>query len=89
MTTTVTATQHEVLAGIVHDLRLPLSHIKGFVSALRRADVDWDEETRHNFLAEIDLEADRLAQLVELVLDSARTPGRNRPVACRAAQHSL
>src|SRR5207248_1002249 len=32
---------------------------------LRRADFEWDEETRKDFLAEIDLETDRLAQLVE------------------------
>jgi two-component system sensor histidine kinase KdpD len=55
----------EGLAGVAHELRLPLSHIKGFVTSLRRADVDWDADTRREFLAEIELETDRLAQLVE------------------------
>jgi two-component system sensor histidine kinase KdpD len=55
----------EILAATAHELRLPLSHIKGFVTSLRRTDVDWDEDTRSEFIAEIDLETDRLAQLVE------------------------
>jgi two-component system sensor histidine kinase KdpD len=55
----------EILAATAHELRLPLSHIKGFVSSLRRSDIEWDDETRSDFLAEIDLETDRLAQLVE------------------------
>ncbi len=62
----------EALAAVAHDLRLPLSHIKGFVSALRRTDVEWDVETRRDFLAEIELEADRLADLVESLLEAGR-----------------
>ena len=62
----------EALATVAHDLRLPLSHIKGFVSALRRTDVEWDMETRREFLAEIELEADRLADLVESLLEAGR-----------------
>src|SRR2546430_4491961 len=54
----------ELLAATAHELRLPLSHIKGFVSSLRRTDITWDEETRCAFLAEIDLETDRLAGVV-------------------------
>jgi K+-sensing histidine kinase KdpD len=57
MTTSVmTASAEEVLAATAHELRLHLSHIKGFVSSLRRTDVQWDEQTRHEFIAEIDLE---------------------------------
>ncbi len=55
----------EILATTAHELRLPLSHIKGFVTTLRRTDVEWDAETRGEFLAEIELEADRLARLVD------------------------
>jgi two-component system, OmpR family, sensor histidine kinase KdpD len=71
--------QHEALAAAAHELRLPLSHIKGFVSALRRTDVEWDADARREFLAEIELEADRLADLVESLLEAGRptdTPGR-------------
>jgi two-component system sensor histidine kinase KdpD len=70
-----TATE-EVLAATAHELRLPLSHIKGFVSSLRRTDVEWDDETRNEFIAEIDLEADRLAELVESLL-AARAADRS------------
>ncbi len=65
----MTATAHqEVLAAVAHDLRLPLTHIKGFVTSLRRSDVEWDADTRKEFLAEIELETDRLAQLVDSLL---------------------
>jgi len=75
----------ELLAATAHELRLPLSHIKGFVSSLRRTDITWDEKTRCAFLAEIDLETDRLAELVEALLadraaGGSTTPGRD--LAC-------
>ena len=71
MSTRAVRAHHEGLAAVAHELRLPLSHIKGFVTSLRRVDVEWDEETRSEFLAEIDLETDRLAQLVESLLVSS------------------
>jgi two-component system sensor histidine kinase KdpD len=72
---------NEALAATAHELRLPLSHIKGFVSALRRTDVEWDIETRREFLAEIELEADRLADLVESLLEA----GRPKDLSARTA----
>jgi two-component system sensor histidine kinase KdpD len=63
------------LAATAHELRLPLSHIKGFVSSLRRADVTWDEETRSEFLAEIEIETDRLTQLVDSLLTASAREG--------------
>jgi two-component system, OmpR family, sensor histidine kinase KdpD len=59
----------ELLAATAHELRLPLSHIKGFVSSLRRTDVSWDEHTRTQFLAEIETETDRLTQMLESLLE--------------------
>jgi two-component system sensor histidine kinase KdpD len=64
---------HETLAAAAHELRLPLSHIKGFVSSLLREDLEWDEDTRREFLAGIDLESDRLAELVESHLEARWT----------------
>ena len=64
----------DILAATAHELRLPLSHIKGFVSSLRRTDVTWGEETRREFMAEIDVETDRLAELINSLLSArART----------------
>jgi two-component system, OmpR family, sensor histidine kinase KdpD len=54
-----------ILAATAHELRLPLSHIKGFVSTLRRTDVTWDRDTQNDFLDEIATEVDRLGQLIE------------------------
>ena len=70
----------QLLAAAAHELRLPLSHIKGFVSTLRRSDVEWDETTRRDFLAEIEIETDRLTQLVEKLLATS-SPGQAGPTS--------
>ena len=62
----------EFLAATSHELRTPLAHVKGFVSTLRQADVQWDEATRQDFLGEIEREADRLARLIGNLLDISR-----------------
>jgi PAS domain S-box-containing protein len=62
----------EFLAATSHELRTPLHHIKAFVSSLRLPDVNWDEDTRQDFLAEIEREADRLARLIADLLDLSR-----------------
>ena len=83
------AQTHDTLAAVAHDLRLPLSHIKGFVSSLRRDDVDWDEDTRREFLAEIELETDRLTEMVEsLLARRARTVSRPSRVSLAFAEPS-
>ena len=64
--------REDFVAATSHELRTPLSHIKGFVSTLRTTDTVWDAETRGDFLAEIEHEADRLARLVETLLDLSR-----------------
>ncbi len=66
----------EHLAATAHELRLPLSHIKGFVTSLRRTDVNWDDLARSEFIAEIDVETDRLAEVIDSLL-SARAPNTN------------
>ena len=70
---------HETLAAVVHDLKLPLSHIKGFVSSLRRDDLEWDQANRQEFLADLEHEVDRLAQMVdELMRSSTRGSRKHR-----------
>ncbi len=64
--------REEFLAATSHELRTPLAHIKGFVSTLRQADVEWDEATRQDFLYEIERESDRLARLISNLLDISR-----------------
>jgi K+-sensing histidine kinase KdpD len=62
----------ELLASTSHELRTPLTHIKGFVSTLRQADVEWDEETRAELLADIERETDRLTRLIGDLLEMSR-----------------
>ena len=64
--------QDDFVATISHELRTPLGFIKGYSTTLLREDTTWDEETRREFLTIIDEEADRLTELIENVLESAR-----------------
>lgn len=66
-----------LLSATAHELRLPLSHIKGFVSSLRRSDIVWDEDTRNDFLLQIESETDRLAKLVDDLMDRS-TPNHRQ-----------
>ena len=64
--------QEDFVSTISHELRTPLGFIKGYSTSLLRDDTSWDTETQHEFLTIIDEEADRLALLIENVLESAR-----------------
>ena len=81
--------QAEVMLGsAAHELRTPVGHIKGFVSTLRRPDAELDADTRSEFTAEIESEADRLARLIEDLLEHASWSGgvvRRRQVTATPA----
>src|SRR6266702_3915709 len=64
--------REEFLATTSHELRTPVSEIKGFVTTLLRTDVEWDEPTRQDFLREIDSDADRLDALISDLLDMSQ-----------------
>jgi signal transduction histidine kinase len=64
--------QDDFLATISHELRTPLGFIKGYSTTLLRLDTTWDETTQREFLTIIEEEADRLTQLIEDLLESAR-----------------
>jgi signal transduction histidine kinase len=53
-------------------LRSPLGFIKGYATSLLREDANWDTETQREFLTIIDEESDRLAALIDNLLDSSR-----------------
>jgi two-component system sensor histidine kinase KdpD len=61
-----------LLAAVSHDLRTPLSSAKAAVTSLRSADVQWDQEDRDELLATADESLDRLAHLVDNLLDMSR-----------------
>jgi len=64
--------QDDFVATMSHELRTPLGFIKGYSTTLLRSDTTWDLETSKEFLTIIDEEADRLAQLIDNILESAK-----------------
>ena len=72
--------QDDFLATISHELRTPLGFIKGYSTTLLRQDTIWDAGTQREFLNIIDEEADRLAQLIEDLLESARLQSNTLPM---------
>jgi len=69
--------QDDFVATISHELRTPLGFIKGYSTTLLRADTTWDDETKQEFLTIIDEEADRLAQLIDNILESAKLQSKS------------
>jgi PAS domain S-box-containing protein len=57
---------------VSHELKTPVALIKGYVSTLRREDAQWDPAIIQDSLAVIEEEADRLAGMIENLLDASR-----------------
>ncbi|MDZ4159768.1 MAG: histidine kinase dimerization/phospho-acceptor domain-containing protein, partial [Anaerolineaceae bacterium] len=57
---------------ISHELKTPVALIKGYVSTLRREDANWDRSVIADSLEVIEEESDRLAGLIENLLDASR-----------------
>jgi two-component system sensor histidine kinase KdpD len=65
-------TRTALLAAVSHDLRTPLASAKAAVTSLRSRDVEWDAEDEDELLATADESLDRLARLVDNLLDMSR-----------------
>lgn len=61
----------EVLATLSHELRMPLTAIQGYSSALLLEDVNWSEEKRQKFLRLIEEESRTMQSMLEDILDSS------------------
>jgi PAS domain S-box-containing protein len=57
---------------ISHELRTPVALIKGYVGTLRREDATWEPDIVRQSLAVIEEEADRLAHLIDDLLEASR-----------------
>ncbi|WP_326569286.1 sensor histidine kinase KdpD [Amycolatopsis rhabdoformis] len=61
-----------LLSAVGHDLRTPLTSIKAAIGSLRAPDLSLSEEDTGELLEAIELSADRLAGLIDNLLDSSR-----------------
>ena len=62
---------------ISHELKTPVSLIKGYASTLRREDANWERGVVDESLQVIEEESDRLAELIDNLLDATRFQAGN------------
>ncbi|GEM_PF-3584081 len=63
------------LTNISHELKTPVTSIKGMAQSLLMTDMKWDTETVKDFLATIDRESDHLIDMIEDMIDMAQIEG--------------
>jgi signal transduction histidine kinase len=61
----------DVVSMLSHEMRTPLTSIKGYASALLLDDVSWDAASSVEFLQSIEAEADHLTKLIADILEAA------------------
>jgi PAS domain S-box-containing protein len=61
-----------LLSVISHELKTPVSIIKGYAGTLAREDANWDKQTLAEGLGVIEEEADRLDRLINNLLEASR-----------------
>ncbi|NJP05375.1 MAG: PAS domain S-box protein [Chloroflexaceae bacterium] len=64
--------QNTFVSIISHELKTPVSIIKGYAGTLQREDANWSQETLREGLRVIEEEADRLARQIQGLLDVSR-----------------
>ena len=79
--------RRDFVANASHELRTPLTSIRGFVEALEDGALD-EPETAQRFLGKIRVHADRMAALVEDLLELSRLESGERPPRWEPVQPS-
>ncbi len=64
--------QKTFISVISHELKTPVSIIKGYAGTLRRVDADWPGEVQQEYLTVIEEEADNLTDLIDNLLTASR-----------------
>jgi two-component system sensor histidine kinase KdpD len=62
----------DLLSNVSHELRSPLTSIKGIISSLLQKEIKWDDDTRNMLLSGISEETDRLSSLVTNLLNMSK-----------------
>jgi len=70
----------EVVSAVSHELRSPVSSIKGFTSTLRNRWDRFDDKTKKHLLATIESDTDRVTRLIGELLDITRIESRTLEV---------
>ena len=61
----------EIMAILSHELRIPLSAIKGYSTALQLDELEWSKEKQQEFLGLIEDECDNMQVMLKEILDSS------------------
>ena len=64
--------QKTFISVISHELKTPVSIIKGYAGTLARKDAEWSKEVQHEYLTVIEEEADSLTDLIDNLLEASR-----------------
>jgi PAS domain S-box-containing protein len=64
--------QKTFISVVSHELKTPVSIIKGYAGTLRRPDAHWPASVQQEYAGVIEEEADRLTELIDNLLDASR-----------------
>ena len=64
--------RRQMMADVSHELKTPLTAMRGYIETLRMPDVVLDPDRRHRYFETIDRETQRLERIVKDLLDLAR-----------------
>ncbi|MBN1312086.1 MAG: hypothetical protein JXB30_11765 [Anaerolineae bacterium] len=76
----------KLLATISHEMRTPLTSIKGFATTLLADDVEWSTDSQRDFIDTINQEADKLTELIEHLLNHSRLEAGTLPITPQKKQ---